>query len=104
MLAAMTPTASDLAELTALRRSLHRHPEISGAEADTARRIAAALAEQTPDRLLTGLGGHGLAAVYDGAAPGPTVLFRCELDALPITETGDAPHRSTVPGVACSSA
>ena len=100
MLPAMTPTGSDIAALTALRHSLHRHPEVSGAEAGTASRVAAELAEQAPDRLLTGIGGHGVAAIYDGTAPGPTVLFRCELDALPIAETGGAPHRSTVPGVA----
>jgi len=94
----MTLTNSDLVELTALRRTLHRHPEISGAEAETARRIAAALGTQPPDSLLTDLGGHGIAATYEGAEPGPTVLFRCELDALPITEIGKAEHRSTAPG------
>jgi len=94
----MTLTNSDVAELTALRHTLHRHPEISGAERETAQRIADALGAHAPDRLLTGLGGHGIAATYDGAAPGPTVLFRCELDALPIPETGTAAHRSTVPG------
>src|SRR6056297_1409380 len=94
----MTLTNSDVAELTALRRDLHRHPEISGAEAKTAQRIATALGVHTPDGLLSGLGGHGIAAIYEGAEAGPTVLFRCELDALPIPETGAAPHRSTVPG------
>jgi len=94
----MTLTNSDIADLTALRHELHRHPEISGAEHDTARRIAAALGPLAPDHLLTDLGGHGVAAIYEGAGDGPTVLFRCELDALPIPETGAAPHRSTVPG------
>jgi len=93
----MSLTNSDIADLIALRRELHRYPEVSGAEGRTAGRIGTALSEHPPDRLLTGLGGHGVAAVYDGAAPGPTVLFRCELDALPIRETGSADHRSTVP-------
>ena len=91
---------SDIAELTALRRDLHRYPETSGGEAATARRIQAELEAQMPDRLIPGLGGHGLAAVFEGRKPGPTVLFRCELDALPIYETGTPPHRSTVDGVA----
>ncbi|RXV66956.1 amidohydrolase [Roseovarius sp. A46] len=94
----MTLTNSDIADLTAFRRDLHRHPEISGKEAETARRVTAALGPHAPDHLLTGIGGHGIAATYAGAEPGPTVLFRCELDALPIAETGTAPHRSTVPG------
>ncbi|MBC7181267.1 MAG: amidohydrolase, partial [Roseovarius sp.] len=95
----MTLTNADITELTALRRLLHQHPEVSGGEIETAQRITGALTAYTPDRLLTGLGGHGVAAVYQGRDHGPTILFRCELDALPITEQGDdLPHRSTVPG------
>ncbi|KNX40663.1 putative hydrolase YxeP [Roseovarius tolerans] len=94
----MTLTNSDITELTALRHDLHRHPEISGEEDETARRITTALEAAPPDRLLTGLGGHGVAAVYAGAESGPAVLFRCELDALPIEELGNLPHRSTRPG------
>lgn len=94
----MTLTNSDLVDLIALRRTLHRHPEVSGEEGETAERVTTALATHAPDSLLTGLGGHGIAATYDAAKPGPTVLFRCELDALPIHETGLFAHRSTVPG------
>ena len=90
--------AAALAELTAWRRELHRHPELSGQEAATAARVAERLETTRPDMLLTGLGGHGVAAVYEGAAPGPTLLLRCELDALPIEETGLPDWRSTVPG------
>jgi amidohydrolase len=94
----MSLTNSDIAELTALRHDLHRHPEISGEEGETARRITKALETAPPDTLLTGLGGHGVAAIYAGAETGPPVLFRCELDALPIEEQGDLPHRSTRSG------
>ncbi|KJS41134.1 amidohydrolase [Roseovarius sp. BRH_c41] len=94
----MTLTNADITELTALRRVLHQHPEVSGQEQGTALRITDVLGAHTPDRLVTGLGGHGVAAVYEGRDHGPTLLFRCELDALPITEQGDLPHRSTVPG------
>lgn len=89
---------ADLAELTALRHALHRRPDLSRAEGQTAATIAAELARLAPDQLLTGLGGHGVAAVFHGAAPGPTVMFRAELDGLPIHETGRAPHRSEIPG------
>lgn len=96
----MTLSQTDIAELTALRHALHAAPDLSGEEAGTAARIAGALTPLAPDALLTGLGGHGLAAVFAGAAPGPTVLFRCELDALPIEERGSPPHRSRNPGKA----
>lgn len=91
---------SDVIALTAFRQALHRAPELSGAEAGTARAVVAELTQSRPDRLLTGLGGHGVAAIWEGAEPGPTVLIRCELDALPILETGTVAHRSQVPGKA----
>lgn len=91
-------TNRDIAELTDWRRDLHRHPEVSRDEAGTAARVVAALAPLGPDLVLTGLGGHGVAAVFNGTDPGPMVLFRAELDALPIEEASDAPHRSIVPG------
>ncbi|WP_323034723.1 amidohydrolase [Pararhodobacter sp.] len=94
----MTLSNSDIIELTAFRRDLHRRPEVSGHEVETARAVATALAESAPDRVLTGLGGHGVAAIYDSGAPGPVVMIRSELDALPILELGDLPHASEIPG------
>ena len=91
-------TNADLIELTAFRHKLHQMPEVSGQEVETARVIAAALAEISPTRILTGLGGHGVAAVFDSGVDGPTVLFRAELDALPITELNDIAWMSQVPG------
>ncbi len=91
-------TNQDVADLTDWRRDLHRFPEISREEAGTAARVVSALGPLQPDQILTGLGGHGVAAVFNGAEPGPTVLFRAELDALPIEEVSDAPHRSTIAG------
>lgn len=91
-------TNSDIRVLTELRRDLHRHPELSGQEERTAARIAAFLEGTAPDRIVTGLGGHGVAAVYDSGRPGPRVLLRCELDGLPIEDLADVPHRSAVPG------
>jgi amidohydrolase len=88
---------SDVAELTDWRRELHRFPEVSGEEAETARRVVSALSFLKPDSIMTDLGGHGVAAVWEGAEPGETVLFRAELDALPIDEIGQPPWRSTIP-------
>jgi amidohydrolase len=90
----------DFEDLVAWRRSLHRQPELSGEEARTAAEVAAHLGRTGPDRLLTGLGGTGVAAVYEGAAPGPTILLRAELDGLPIEERSGVPYRSAEPGKA----
>lgn len=88
----MTPDV--LAQLTRLRHDLHRIPEVSGAEVKTAAVIKQFLRAHAPDEILEGLGGQGIAAVYDGAGSGPTVLIRCELDGLPITEISNHGYRS----------
>lgn len=93
----MTLTAHDLESLVALRHALHRHPELSGDEHATADRIVDAL-EGLGCEIITGLGGAGVAAVFDSGTRGPSVMFRAELDALPILETGTPPWRSTVAG------
>lgn len=95
----MPLTNSDIVELTDWRRALHQMPELSGSEVQTARAVVAMLRAQGPDQMITGLGGHGVAAVFNGAEPGPTVLFRCELDALPIHEISDLGHRSRIDGI-----
>jgi amidohydrolase len=46
------------------------------------------------------LGNTGLAFVFNGSQPGPCLMFRAELDALPITEQSDAPYASVHHGVA----
>ncbi|AWM87408.1 amidohydrolase [Microvirga sp. 17 mud 1-3] len=93
-------TNQDVIELTAWRRRLHQMPELSGEEAATAREVEAFLASAGADRIVTGLGGHGVAAIYEGREPGPSVMIRAELDGLPIEEIADIPHRSTTPGKA----
>ena len=94
----MVLTNQDMIELVAFRRMLHRMPELSREEAETAREVRAFLASTDPDRIIAGLGGHGIAAIYEGREPGPTVMFRSELDGLPIEEISDIPHRSATPG------
>lgn len=90
----------DVADLVAWRRRLHQHPELSGEERETAKEVETFLSSTGPDRVFAGLGGTGLALIYEGTEPGPTVLFRAELDALPIEERGDVPHISRTPGKA----
>lgn len=89
-----------LNSLVSLRRSLHQHPELSGNEVRTVRRIKTFLADYSPTELLENIGGHGLVAFYDFGAPGPCILIRCELDALPIPEPNQFEHRSRIDGVA----
>lgn len=93
-------TNQDVVELTEWRRGLHRLPEVSGEEVQTAKTVQAFLQSCGADRIVTDLGGHGIAGVFEGREPGPTVMIRAELDALPIEEISDAPHRSTIPGKA----
>lgn len=92
----MTPETH--AQLTRLRHDLHQYPELSGQESETAARMAELLREYGADQVLTGLGGHGVAATFDGGQPGPTVGIRCELDGLPIQELNTQPYVSKVPG------
>ena len=88
-----------LAAQIALRHELHQQAELSGVEAKTADLVTSFLVQQGPDEIVSGLGGHGLAAVFAGAAAGPRRLFRCELDALPISEATDLAHCSLTSGV-----
>ncbi|MCA9420002.1 MAG: amidohydrolase [Nitrospira sp.] len=69
-----------------LRGSLASCPEAAGAEVMTSTIIEHFLHSYVPDKLFTHLGGYGLAAVYEGQHPGPTVMIRCELDGLPVEE------------------
>nr|WP_321468206.1 amidohydrolase [uncultured Desulfobulbus sp.] len=82
-----------------LRHELHRHPELSGQERETVRRIVQFFSRLHPDTVIEHLGGHGVAIVFSGKEAGPTVLLRCELDALPIEETIKADYRSLHGGV-----
>jgi len=83
-------------ELIALRRDLHQHPELAYGEVRTSQRVAAFL-EGSGLVIRRGIGGTGLLATAEGS--GPTVLFRVDLDALPIQEQTGAPYASRVPGV-----
>jgi amidohydrolase len=90
----------DISWLVPLRHALHRQPELSGQEEETAAKLAAFLEPTPPDQIVRGLGGHGLAVVYNGRAPGPTLMIRSELDALPIAEQPGHDHESERPGLA----
>src|SRR3970282_2454290 len=88
-----------LESLVLLRKELHKNPEVSGKEVETAKRIVAFLERYAPDEIITEIGKTGIAAIYKGNQAGKTVLFRCELDALPIEEINTFEHRSLTNGV-----
>jgi amidohydrolase len=92
-------TATD--DIAAFRRALHARPERSEHETETAKSIVGRLSQSAPDKIVDGLGRMrtGVCAVYDSGRPGPTVLIRAELDALPIQESNSFAHRSMSPGV-----
>lgn len=96
----MNISNDDLQQLIAFRQRLHQHPELSGKEVETAKKIKEFLKKFSPDQIYENLGGAGLAAVYRGSGTGPTVLLRADMDALPIDETNDFDYKSKNKGVA----
>ena len=87
-----------LARLTAWRRHLHAHPELSGHETGTAAFVQEKLKEfGIPFE--AGIGGNGIVATLRRPGSNRSVGLRADMDALPIAETGGMPHASTCPGV-----
>lgn len=85
-------------QIIELRRTLHQFPELSESEVETARRISEFFRPLQPDSVLQHLGGNGVAFSFHGFEEGPTILLRCELDALPIQEENQFTYRSCVDG------
>lgn len=88
-----------LSQLTSLRKELHRFPELSGKEFETAQRIVNFLTPFEPTKIISELGTTGVAAVYDYGDPETTIMIRCELDALPIQEVNTFEYRSVTDSV-----
>lgn len=76
-----------------LRRELHKYPEISNKEFKTTERIIHFINEYNPDEVIR-LGETGVLFVFKGKEEGKTILFRAELDALPIKEISEIEHKS----------
>ncbi len=83
---------SDFPRLRRWYQDLHAHPEISGREKETARRVAESLSRMGAE-VSTGVGGHGVVGVIRNGG-GPTIMIRSELDALPILEATGLPYSS----------
>lgn len=85
-------------EMIKWRRHLHRHPELSFHEVETAKYIKEVLSDfphleiQTPTE-------NSVVAILKGSEPGKTIALRADIDALPINEESDVDFRSENKGV-----
>jgi len=82
----------------ALRRDFHMHPELGFEEIRTAGIVAREL-QQLGVEVTTGIGKTGVIALIEGPEPGPVVLARVDMDALPIEEDSTAEYVSQTPGL-----
>ena len=85
-------------QLVAWRRDLHRHPELGLQEHRSAALIADHLRE-LGFRVQTGVAATGVVGLLEGEQPGPVVMVRFDMDALPITEENDTEYTSQNPGL-----
>ena len=81
-----------------VRRDLHQHPELGFQEIRTAGIVAREL-EQLGLEIQSGVAETGVVALIEGARPGPVVLLRADMDALPITEENPVPYASENEGI-----
>lgn len=81
-----------------LRRQLHADPELGLELPRTQEKVLIALDEASaPLRIVLGRSCTSVVAVLEGARPGPAVLLRADMDALPVTEQTGLPYRSRIP-------
>ncbi|MGE5249665.1 MAG: M20 metallopeptidase family protein, partial [Bacteroidota bacterium] len=81
-----------------MRRDFHMHPELGFNEIRTGGIVAREL-ESLGLEVTKGVGRTGVVGLLEGARPGPTLLLRFDMDALPILEQTAAEYASTNPGV-----
>lgn len=89
-----TAVKADIPRLLDLYRDLHAHPELSFQETRSAA-IMAAEAKKLGFEVTTGVGQTGVVAVMKNG-PGPVVLLRADMDALPLAEQTGLPYASKV--------
>lgn len=86
-----------LPQVTAWRRDIHQHPELSNREVRTSKLVADEL-KKLGYSVHTGLAHTGVTGVLVGARPGPKLAIRADMDALPVTEQVDLPFASKAKG------
>ena len=85
-------------QLKSLRQEIHKHPELSGNEYETKKRVVSFCEKTNPSEIIP-LGKTGLAVIFDSGQPGETVMFRGDMDALPIQEINTFDYASKFDGV-----
>lgn len=85
-------------QLSAWRRDFHRHPELAFEEERTSRIVAEHL-EGLGYKVQTGIAKTGMIGVLQGEEPGPVVMLRFDMDALPVTEETGAEYASETSGL-----
>ena len=80
-------------EIIKFRQEIHKHPEVSNDEYNTSERIINYVKKFNPDEIMK-LGETGVAFSFNGKEKGKTVVFRSELDALPIKEKSGVEYAS----------
>lgn len=92
--------ADSLAETTAWRHEIHRHPELLYDVHRTAALVAERLTDFAVDEVVTGIGRTGVVGVIRGRlGDGETIGLRADMDALPIEEATGLAHASEEPGL-----
>jgi hippurate hydrolase len=84
----------DMPNLLEIYRDFHSHPELSMQETRSAARLAEE-ARRLGFKVTTGVGGTGVVAVLENG-PGPVVMLRADMDALPVEEQTGLPYASRV--------
>ena len=94
LLANQSVTAADMESLLKHYRHLHQNPELSLQESKTADYLATQL-QSMGYAVTRGIGGNGLVAILENGA-GKTILYRADMDALPVEEQTGLPFKSKV--------
>ncbi|SFP69811.1 hippurate hydrolase [Amycolatopsis arida] len=81
----------------ALRRDIHRHPE-QGLDLPRTQAAVLTVLDELPVEIRRGHSVGSVTAVLRGALPGPAVLLRGDMDALPLTEDTGLEYASAVDG------
>src|SRR4051812_8470922 len=84
----------EISNLVDLYKYFHSHPELSYQEARTSARLATEI-RSLGFEVAEKVGGYGVVGVLKNG-PGPTVLVRTDMDALPVVENTGLPYASKV--------
>jgi amidohydrolase len=77
-----------------IRKKLHKYPELSGKEYQTKEILKEHFKELKPDFIYKNIGGNSIAFEFSAPHPENTILFRADMDALPIPDEIDADYKS----------